>query len=457
MAQLFDHRPIGQGGAQPAGTRHRRGVIRGLVALGLSASVVGALFAGGTAGAQSPGAATPNPTAGDMRFLVGPWSPQEKDVFDAIAAKCKVQFPNVNFSVDLFDWGTAPAQVTASLAENAHDIYYLGEGAYIGRTAGDDFIDLTDRINDPAWAAEKAKYVNWERTDALSPKHIGLPIAFHVEDALFVNMDKVRAAGYDETFVDDWATFQEAVAKMTTADTYGLGIGIQIGGFAEWYQRLRAAGGSYLTSDLSAPNVNKPEVVQATQDLVDMFTKGYAPPLGTFTYDSAPDAFLAGRLATYSTDLATSAVLQGKTKADFEWAVLPYPPVSQPGADGKRVNFNDMGYLGIASGTPNPDLAWEVLKCWTNSENDAYWADHAGTYPARVDAGDFGYGTAGAPQLAASLPLFQQYSVGPEPFAEWGTIEDQAEAQIQDAYAGNISAADAVKNIEDIVKEARGL
>jgi ABC-type glycerol-3-phosphate transport system substrate-binding protein len=424
---------------------------RGLAAVA-AATLAGAVLVGGPAGAQSP-----NTASGDMRFMVGPWSPNEEEVFNAIAANCKEQFPNVNFSVDLFDWGTSSAQVNASLAENAHDIYYLGEGIYPQRAATEDFLDLTERINDPAFADEKAKYVNWERTDALSPRHIGLPIAFHVEDALFVNMDKVRAAGFDETFVDSWDTFKDAVAAMTTDDTYGLGIGIQIGGFAEWYQRLRAAGGSYLTADLSAPNVNKPEVVQATQDMIDMFTNGYAPPLGTFTYDTAPDAFLAGRLATYSTDLATSAVIQGKPAADFEWKVLPYPPVSDPGPDGSRLNFNDMGYLSIASSTPNPDLAWEVLKCWTNSENDAYWADHAGTYPARVDAGDFGYGTAGAPQLAESLALFQQFSVGPEPFPEWGTIEDQAEAQIQDAYAGSLSAQDAVTNIENIVKEVRGL
>lgn len=425
---------------------------RGLAALAVAATVASALVVGGPAGAQSPNTATAN-----MRFLMGPWSPQERDVFAAIAAECQPQFPNVTFSVDLFDWGTAPAQVTASLAENAHDIYYMGEAAYATRAATEDFLDLTERINDPAWAEEKAKYLNWDRTDAISPRHIGLPISFHVEDALFVNMDKVREAGFDETFVDDWGTFADAVAKMTTGDTYGLGIGIQIGGFGEWYQRLRAAGGSYLTADLSAPNINKPEVVQATQDLIDMFTNGYAPPLGTFTYDSAPDAFLAGRLATYSTDLATAAVLQGKDPASFEWKVLPYPPVSAPGPDGARVNFNDMGYLGIASSTPDPDLAWQVLTCWTNSKNDAYWTDRAGTYPARVDAADFGYGTAGAPQLAEALPLFQQYSVGPEPFPEWASIEDQAEAQIQDAYAGSISAQDAVLNIEAIIRDARGL
>ena len=455
MAQQIESSWTEQQGRHPEGRRSRGPVSRGLVALGLTASIAGALVIGVPAGAQSPGAV--DTTTATMRFMMGPWSPQEQDVFAAIAANCQPQFPNVTFSMDLFDWGTATAQVTASLADNAHDIYYLGEGAYAMRGPTEDFLDLTDRIDDPAWADEKAKYVNWDRTDALGPRHIGLPIAFHVEDALFVNMDKVKAAGFDETFVDDWSTFTDAVAKMTTADTYGLGIGIQIGGFGEWYQRLRAAGGSYLTGDLSAPNVNHPEVIQATQDMIDMFTNGYAPPLGTFDYNSAPDAFLAGRIAAYSTDLATAAVIQGKPKADFEWKVLPYPPVSNPGPDGKRANFNDMGYLGIASGTPNPDLAWEVLKCWTNSQNDAYWADHAGTYPARVDANDFGYGTVGAPQLADALPLFQQYSVGQEPFPEWGTIEEQAETQIQDAYAGSVTAEEAVQNIEQIVKDARGL
>jgi multiple sugar transport system substrate-binding protein len=450
MTQELGHRS--RTGVHASGTPARRRLGRGLVAVGVSATIAGALLVGGPAGAQSP-----NLASGDMRFFIGPWSPNEEEVFNHIAATCQEQFPNVKFSVDLFDWGTSTAQRTASLAEKAHDIYYLGEGTYTAASQTEDFIDLTDRINDPAWADEKAKYLNWERTDAISPKHVGLTIGFHPEDALFVNMDKVREAGFDETFVESWDTFADAVTKMTTADTYGLGIGIQIGGFGEWYQVLRAAGGSYLTPDLSAPNVNKPEVIAATQALVDMFKNGSAPPMGTFTYDTAPDAFLGGRLATYSTDLATSAVLQGKPPADFEWAVLPWPPVASPAEGGKRGAFNDLEYLGIASSTPNPDLAWEVLKCWTNSQNDAYWADHAGTYPARVDANDFGYGTAGAPQLAVALPQFQELSFGQENFPEWGTIEEQAETQIQDAYSGNISVEDAIRNIEEIVKTERGL
>ncbi|HET7092353.1 MAG TPA: hypothetical protein VFI22_02720, partial [Thermomicrobiales bacterium] len=88
-----------------------------------------------------------------------------------------------------------------------------------------------------------------------------------------------------------------------------------------------------------------------------------------------------------------------------------------------------------------------------NGPEGAYWTDVSGTYPARKDALENGYGTKGAPQLAASFDEFQKYSVGPEPFAQWGTIETLAEAQVARAYNGEISAADAVKNVEQIVQQ----
>ena len=43
-----------------------------------------------------------------------------------------------------------------------------------------------------------AKYLYMDRIDSYGPKILGLPISFHVEDAMFVNMDMVKAAGYDE-------------------------------------------------------------------------------------------------------------------------------------------------------------------------------------------------------------------------------------------------------------------
>src|SRR5829696_4861039 len=453
MSLHLDHRTSELADAFMAGRLSRRAFVTRLLALGLTPAVAGSIVAlctreTGVLAAQS---SVPSDVSGDMRFMIGPWTDKEVEHHETIAAAFNELYPNVNFSFKLRSWETGDTEIDASLADGAHDIYYFGEGGYMARAEQENgFEDLTARINDPAWADEKAKYLYWDRIEAYGPKLIGLPICWHVEDALFVNMDKVKEAGFDETFVDEWDTFVECVTAMTKGtETYGLGIGMQLGGFGEWYQRARAAGGSYLNADLSAPAINTPDVVQTTQQLVDFFSEGIAPPQGTFDYNTAPDAFIAGRLATYSSDLTIAAVLGLKPEPPaFEWAVLPYPPGPQT-----RVNFNDLGLYAMSSKTPNKDLAWEVLKWWTNGEQGAYWTGVSGTYPARADAAEMGYEKNSPPQLAASFDLFQKYSIGPEPFAQWGTIEGQAEAQAARAYSGEISAEEAVSTIEQIVQQ----
>lgn len=455
--------------AYVAGGISRRTFVTRLLALGLAPSAVGAIIAacGGNA-TPSPAAtstpataapasvpattaASPSPSAldlkGNVRFMIGPWSKNDVDVHKEVAKGFNALYPNVTFDFKLFNWPTATAEVTTSLQAGDHDVYYMGEGTYFLRSEqADGFEDLTSRINDPAWAAEKAKYVYWDRVQAKGPKLIGVPTNWHVEDALFVNMDMVRAAGFDEHFVDSWDTFAACVKKMTKGtDTYGLGIGIQLGGFGEWYQIARANGGQYLSDDLKTPAINIKDVVDATARWADLVKQGIVPPLGTYTYDTAPAAWGAGKMAIYSSDLATTTTIPNPVP--FDWLLLPYPPGTKA-----QVNFNDLGFYAMGSKTPDKDLAWEVIKWWTNSDSDAYWADHSGTYPSRVDAVEHGYGKTSVKQLSTAFPLFQKYSCGPEPFAAWSTIEDQAEAQIQDCYGGKLSAADALTNIEKIVK-----
>jgi multiple sugar transport system substrate-binding protein len=429
-----------------AGAMSRRAFITRLLALGVSASVAGAILAN----VQRAQGQTGSDVSGNIRFLIGPWTADEVANHETIAAAFNQLYPNVTFSFTLFDWGTSGATQDASLIEGAHDIYYFGEGGYVNRQQqeADNFEDITDRINDPAFAEEKAKYLYWDRIEAYGPKLIGLPISWHVEDALFVNNQALAEAGYGPEFVESWDSFVDAVGKMTKGtDTYGAGIGMQIGHFAEWYQRLRSAGGTFLTPDGSAPNVNLPEVVAATQAVVDLYTQGFAPPIGTYDYNTAPDAFAAGRLATYSSDLTIAAVL-GTRDVPFEWSVLPWPPGS---AD--RLSFNDIGFYAMSSKTPDKDLAWEVLKHWTSAEQGAFWTGKSGTYSARADALESGYEDFAPPQLAAVFDQFQEQGVGPEPFAEFGTVESLAAEQAARAYIGEISAEEAVLNIEQIVRE----
>ena len=429
-----------------AGRLSRRSFVTRLLGLGLSASAIAALVT-----EAKPAAAASDSLKGKVRFLVGPWSDGEIDHQKHIAAGFNALHPDVTFEFRLYQWDTAAQEISTSAAEGAHDIYMTTESSYPDYEAGNGFEDLTARINDPSFAAEKAKYLYWDRTQNYGPKLLGLPISWHVEDALFVNMDKVAAAGHDETFVNSWDSFHDCVSKMTKpGETYGCGIGIQLGGYGEWYQRLRSAGGSYLTPDLKRPNVNLPDVVTVTQQMADLFKDGIAPPLGTYSYDAAPAAFVAGKLAILSSDLATTTALP--SPMPFKWKLLPYPPgpVSQ-------VNFNDITYYMINAKSPDKDLMWEVVKWWTSGPNDAYWADNSGTYPARTDAAASGYGKNSAPQLAEALPLFEKYAVGLENFTQWATVEQLAEAEIQNCYAGKKTAQEAVADVEKIVKHETGL
>jgi multiple sugar transport system substrate-binding protein len=277
----LDHRTSELADAFMTGRLPRRAFVTRLLALGLTPAVAGSILALCTRETRALAAqsSVPADVSGDMRFMIGPWTDREIENHETIAAAFNELYPNVNFSFKLFSWGTSGTEIDTSLADGAHDIYYFGEGDYMARAEQENgFEDITARINDPAWAEEKAKYLYWDRIEAYGPKLIGLPIVWHVEDALFTNMDMVREAGFDETFVEDWDTFVECVTAMTKGtETYGLGIGMQLGGFGEWYQRARAAGGRYLTEDLSAPAINTPDVVLATQQLVDFFAQHLMP------------------------------------------------------------------------------------------------------------------------------------------------------------------------------------
>lgn len=428
-----------------AGRVSRRVFIARLLALGISTGVAGAILAN----VQRARGQVGSDVSGNIRFLIGPWTADEETIFQTIAAAFTEMYPNVTFEVTLFDWGTSGPTTDASLIEGAHDIYYFGEGGYVSRQTQevDGFADLTARINDPAFADEKAKYLYWDRIEAYGPPLIGLPLSWHVESALFANNDALAAVGHGPEFVESWDSFVDAVGKMTKGtDTYGAGIGMQVGHLGEWYQLLRAAGGTFLTPDKTAPNVNLPAVHDITQKVADLYTAGFAPPIGTYDYNTAPDAFVAGKLATYSSDLTIAAVL-GTKDVPFEWSVLPWP------GPGDRASYNDLGFYAMSSKTQDQDLGWEVLKHWTSGEWGSYWTGKSGTYSARADALEHGYADNAPAQLAASFDQFQQLGVGPEPFPEFGTVESQAAAQIAEAYIGNISVADAIANVEQIIHE----
>jgi multiple sugar transport system substrate-binding protein len=451
-----------------AGRMSRRVFITRMLALGLTTSAAGAVLAAcssaataaptGAAATAAPGvsaapiasaaAGTSTPAGskdlkGEIAFLIGPWTADEVKNQQVIQAGFNKLYPNVTFTYKLFDWGTAGAQVASSLLAGAHDIYWIGQ-ATIGQysdPADTNFLDLTSRINDPAWAAEKSKYLYWDYVEKTFPRLMGLPCGSGVDNCLFVNVDMLQKAGYDLTFVDNgWDTFATALQKLTTSSVHGLGWGTQA--YDEWYSRARAAGATFLSADLKTVTINTPEVLAVTQQLVDLYKKGIAVPPGTYDYTTVNDAFSAQRVAVYASDCTIAPILQKSVK-DFTWAMVPLPAGPKT-----RTQAMDLSWYCARKGTKDPELAWEVLKWWTNGPSDAFWEDVSGSYPLRTDAAESGFGKTAPKQLLDTFSLFQKYFCFNENFKQFGDVELASQQQAADAYSGKITAEQAVSNIE---------
>jgi ABC-type glycerol-3-phosphate transport system substrate-binding protein len=161
------------------GISRRTFVVR-LLALGLApgavASVVSAC-SNPSPSAGSSSSAAPGQLAGNVRFLVGPWSNQEVAHQQRTAKAFQALHPKVTFSFRLYDWGSAGQQINTSVIEGAQDIYMTTESSYPDYEAHGTFVDLAPRINAPSFAAEKAKYLYMDRIEAYGPKILGLPIS----------------------------------------------------------------------------------------------------------------------------------------------------------------------------------------------------------------------------------------------------------------------------------------
>jgi ABC-type glycerol-3-phosphate transport system substrate-binding protein len=458
-----------------AGRMSRRVFIQRLLALGLTTSAAGAILAACTSAATaSPttaptaaptAASTAAPTAapsmasfvpatpkpdikGDVRFYHGPWTEAEDELQQTMIAAFKKLYPNINVTYQFYDWGSSEAQIQTSAEAGAHDVYWLDEWHYILWSPRDDlFADISSYVNDPAWASEKAHFFYWDRVLADGPRLIGVQYSWLPECGLYLNLDMLDKAGYGPDIVNDEAKFTEALIKTTKApDVYGL-----LTGFDAWYfyqKCLLCEDTDFLTPDLKAVAVKTPDTIRATKWMYDLFnTSKCAAPMGTYEYGTAPDAFLGQKAAVLSIDCTIGTWLKRRgDEVKFQWAWLPWP--------GGKVQhcIGDLGFLAMGAKSPAKDATWEMMKFWASGPENAYWCDNSGVYPVRDDAQANGYGTNMPEQSLASFDTFLKINKGPQPFDKWSPCNDACNAEAGRAFAGEITAEQAIDNAEKEVQ-----
>lgn len=337
------------------------------------------VFNGGKKGESGKGV-----TKGTVKMYKGPFGPNEVELQNETVAKFNEIYPDIEVTFETFDWPTQEAQITAALAGGTHDVIYIPEGMYPKFCyKGGPLEDLSSHVEDPDWQEERNNVLYWDV--ATSPDGLlgGVACVWIPESHFVANLDMLKEASAP----DDWYTsmdkVRDVVIKMTKEGKYGFAF--RTGGLAnfsqhDWYGYVLRSGANYLTDDFKSCGLNKPELVETFQWLVDLQNKyKVTPEFGEYTWDGLRGLFQAGKIGIMHDEPPIAGVLKSNPP-DFEYAFFPIP------GNVKDVLLTFRGFWCIPASSKNKEAAWEVIKFWVRPENEVNYLNRtAGLYPALKD------------------------------------------------------------------------
>jgi multiple sugar transport system substrate-binding protein len=423
----------------------RRQFNKRLIGLGVSVSVIGSVIRAVGVRAQSE----PNADlSGTVRVYKGPFHPDEATLQEEMVASFNEKFPNVQVIVEQFEWPNQEAQVTASLASGAHDVYYTAEDKYHKFSPeGGPLMDLQPLVD--AW--DQKDFIQfWDTAKPRGSILGGVPYIWNIQSNLVLNNDLAEAAGVDPAIITESPEgLREAAIKMTSPDVWGYVFrhGVPNDGQYDWQGMMFRNGADLLNEDWTAPAVNTPGGVAAVQYMADLINKDkVSHEFGAYGWPAQRDLFRAGKLGLL-TDEFTFYNLLLQDPVPFEWSFLPFPPGT--------VNNNMLafrGFLSIAKDSPSPEASWELIKHYLDPAVIVPYLNVAGLASVRTDAAETGQ-FADNPGLAQLMTDWGPLAQGPhphpqslsmvtvtEPYVE-AVYLDQSDAQSAlDQAAGEISA-----------------
>jgi ABC-type glycerol-3-phosphate transport system substrate-binding protein len=342
-----------------------------------AASAAGASAGASGAAVTGPWAADPKSLTGTVRLYKGPFIKEEAD----LQAKWIQAFtdsgraPGVKVEFSQYDWPSAEQQLTASLANGDHDVYYIPEVFY-GKypTADGPVEDLEPWIKDPDWLTITKDYFkepNYPtRPKPTAPGSILGAVIWNdgAQSCQFLNLDLFEKAGVTpDEMLKSYDSMTEAARKIRALgpDIWGIMMrenGAVNFGWFEWYGYLKRAGSDFLTSDFTKPAINVPEFADALQMIQDWHVKDMVmPPFGKYDWPGIRGQFTSGKCGIIQEESGLAAVLAGMNPpATFKWDIAKFPP--GPKAD---VIFANAAQWVMSNKSPNKQAAWEVMKFWS--------------------------------------------------------------------------------------------
>lgn len=187
-------------------------------------------------------------------------------------------------------------------------------------------IELTDKV-DPSY---KDVVLPFHMEQVMHEgRQIGVPITFNIQ-SLVINADAMAEAGIDvpQTYEEAWSwqDLIEVGRKLKEA-------GVTDFAFSHWpnstpsrlSQYLVAEGGSILTEDLTAPNLDNDLTKSMLSEIKATFDEGLVPPDNWTTPREIWPLFLSGKVAIQVAggNFSRSSIIQADVPFDWTYSIMP--------------------------------------------------------------------------------------------------------------------------------------
>ena len=309
-------------------------------------------------------------------------------------------------------------------------------------------IDLNEYVSDPE--AFKNNFGTGLRTD-FDGKFLAAPMDVTANGIIY-NKTAFEQAGVEvpqsEEDIWTWEEYEEALKKVIEGSDckYGMVFDYSVQRFSTL---LYQAGGSLLNEDMTASNINSPEMRRALDWFKKLHDDGIMPTSVWLGAENPNEMFRTGQVATHFAGSWMIANYKDQI-TDFEWGVTYLPK------DAERATVPGGKWLGAFAGTGVEKEAAEFIEWISQPEQNARYCKE-NYYLSQVkgnEALDYDFGAEYFEIFSNELNASSEI-----PGKEWGyqaftnAIQTDLKNGISEMLAGNITTDELIENIDQIAAD----
>lgn len=277
-----------------------------------------------------------------------------------------------------------PKLLTAVQSGDAPDVTFVRSQSLSIEANADALMPLDEFIERDFDQATKDDFLLWDEIGTYNGHKYALPMSI-IPYGVYVRDDIFKEAGITED-PKTWDEFIEVAKKVNSDAASGFlfwGSAAQPAAIDYLQPMVESFGGKLLDENGKAV-FDSPEALKAFELLKTLTFDANVTPsnVASLKYDEASDMFAAGRAAMYwDGSHRASKYIEGVGQENLR--LIPLPSETGEVAGPSYISF---WALGIPKNSKNPELAWEYIKNFVETDSQRTYAKISGEVPVRKSA-----------------------------------------------------------------------